>query len=195
MLPENMHGGRLALYRAVDFPDRWECCKVLREGIEWVDTTLYPVEDGYMGCTESMEEPMTDYRLHLDRELNITHISPVEHASDNRHRCGGPMFPHGDKLVWVTQDCVEDYGQALFFRTCDPQTLAEASAVRITPHELRFDQELLLQGMHTYSAAGDFEVIDLKTRRLVWRNLYHRTVGKLRRVVRKKLSKFGRTKP
>ena len=195
MLPENRYGNRLALYRAVDFPDRWECCKVIREGIEWVDTTLYPNQDGYVGCTESMVDPLTDYLLHLDRDLNITQVTPMDHCADNRHRCAGPIFSHNGKLVRVTQDCVEDYGQALFFRFCDPHTLVEESSVRIAPHQLRFDRKLFLQGMHTYSASGDFEVIDLKTRRLVWRNFYHRVSGKLRWAIRNKLSIFRSSKP
>lgn len=180
MIPENRYGLRLAVYRAVEFPYTWERCKIIREGIEWVDTTLIPEGDGYLGYTETMTQPQTDYRLRLDREFAITHCEPIPHGGDDRHRCGGPMFRHEGKLVWVTQDCVEDYGQALFFRICDMQTLEEESVLRITPQQLHFDRALFLQGMHTYSAAGDFEVIDIKTRRLVPRNLYYRIRGKVR---------------
>lgn len=180
MIPENRYGNQLSAYRAVEFPYIWEKYKVIRDGIEWVDTTLIPDGDGYWGYTESMAKPLADYRLHLDRELNITRCELVAQSGDSRHRCGGPLFMQNGKLVWVTQDCVEDYGQALFFRICDPVTGAEESAVRIAPHQLSFDRRFFLQGMHTYSASGDFEVIDIKTRRLVPRNLFYRTFGKLR---------------
>lgn len=185
MIPENRYGLKLAVYRAVEFPYTWERCKVIREDIEWVDTTLIPEGDGYLGFTESMRQPMTDYCLRLDRELAITRCEPLAQGGDGRHRCGGPMFRHGGELVWVTQDCVEDYGQALFFRVCDPDTLEERQSLRLTPQQLTFDRKLFLQGMHTYSAAGDFEVIDIKTRRLAPRNLYYRTAGKIKWFLKK----------
>lgn len=195
MIPENRYGGKLAVYRAVDFPYTWERWKIIREDIEWVDTTLIPTDDGYLGFTESMRQPLTDYRIRLDRDLNLTECTPDSAGADNRHRCGGPVFRHNGKLVRVTQDCVEDYGQALFFRSCDPETLAQDREIRLTPHQLRLDRKLFLQGMHTYSAAGDFEVIDLKTRRLVPRNLYYRVKGKLHGLLAAHKSKSGRNAP
>lgn len=185
MIPENRYGHVLSVYRAVDFPYTWERCKIIRDDVEWVDTTLIPDGKEFWGYTESMTQPMTDLRLRLDSELNLLSCEPVRDGADNCHRCGGPMFMHEGKLVWVTQDCVEDYGQALFFRFCDPKTGQEESVVRLTPHQLRLDQRLSLDGMHTYSAAGDFEVIDLKTRRLVWRNFYYRLTGKIRWYLRR----------
>ena len=195
MIPENRAGRQLAVYRAVEFPYTWERCKIIREDVEWVDTTLIPWEDGFLGYTESMREPLTDLKLRLDRDLNLLSWEPLPDGGDNRHRCGGPMFLHDGKLVLVNQDCAEDYGQALFFRVCDPDTQQELQTLRLTPQQLRLDRKLFLQGMHTYSCAGDFEVIDLKTRRLVPMNLYYRIKNKLCRAFAKHQSKSGRNSP
>lgn len=195
MIPENRFGGKLSAYRAVEFPYTWECCKIILEDVEWVDTTLIPDGDGYLGFTESLRQPMTDYRIRLDRELDLVECTPDISGSDNCHRCGGPMFRHEGKLVRVTQDCADDYGQALFFRICDPETLAEEYSVRLTPHQLRLDRKLFLQGMHTYSTAGDFEVIDLKTRRLIPLNLYYRIRSKLNWLLLMLKPKSGRKSP
>lgn len=184
MIPENRAGLCLSVYRAVEFPYRWERCKVIREGVEWVDTTLISRGDGYVGFTESMTEPRTDYQLRLDEKLEIVSCEPIVSGGDDRHRCAGPLFTQDGKLIWVTQDCVEDYGQALYFRICEPQTLEEETAVRITPHQLKLNRRITLDGMHTYSSAGDFEVIDLKTRRIAPLHFYHRFTGRLLRFLK-----------
>jgi hypothetical protein len=184
MLPENEAGGKLTLYRAIDFPLHWEPCRILAEDVRWVDTTLHPTADGFIGFAESMEEPISDYRLRFDHRLKLTECTPIEESGSNCHRCGGPMFMHEGHLVRVTQDCVHDYGQALYFRMCDPVTLSEEYAVRITPQQLCLNQRIFLQGMHTYSSSGDFEVIDIKTRRLVPVNLFYRTFGKVKMLIK-----------
>ena len=183
MMPENRNGRCLNVYRAVEFPYRWERYRLVLKDVEWVDTTILPEGDGYIGFTESMAQPITDYRFRMDRDFTVTDCRPIAQSGDNVHRCGGPMFRYSGKLIRVTQDCVEDYGRALYFRCCDPQTLAEEFVQRLTPEQLNFDRKLFLQGMHTYSSSGDFEVIDVKTRRLTPRHFYHRFTGRIRRLL------------
>ena len=51
--------------------------------------------------------------------------------------------------------------------------------LHLTPEDLRYSTNILLDGMHTYSATEEFEVIDIKTRRLNLVNLVMRIKHKL----------------
>ena len=65
-------------------------------------------------------------------------------------------------------------------RLCDPKSLEEKEVYHVTPRQLRFQRRIFLRGMHTYSATDEFEVIDIKTRRLSPLNLFYRVLGKLK---------------
>lgn len=52
------------------------------------------------------------------------------------------------------------------------------------PHELQFSNKIFLDGMHTYNADSEYEIIDLKTRRFNLLNLVFRLFGKIRGVFR-----------
>ena len=51
----------------------------------------------------------------------------------------------------------------------------------ISPEELNYSQKIYLDGMHTYNASKEYEVIDIKTRRFNLLNFIFRLVGKVRR--------------
>lgn len=89
-------------------------------------------------------------------------------------RSGGRPFVYKGRSYRVCQDCRTGYGKALYFRSDDHE-------LHLTPHDLNYTKQILLDGMHTYSATEGFEVIDLKTRRLNPLNLAMRIIGKLYR--------------
>lgn len=52
---------------------------------------------------------------------------------------------------------------------------------RISPSDLKFSGEILLDGMHTYNSTDTFEIIDIKIRRFNILNFIFRIISKLRR--------------
>ena len=136
-----------------------------------------PTEDGYEGFTASVAVPMEILRVQLDHKLNLVQIEQCPGRDYAHYRPGGRPFNHKGKQVWVYQDCEQDYGIALFFRFEDHGL----RSIRITPQELTFTGNLPIQGMHTYTATEQIEVIDIKTRRFNLLNLFFRFVHKLRR--------------
>ncbi len=179
LMPESGDSGQLCLYRAVEFPLRWEKCRVIARDVHWVDTTILPRGDGFVGFTEDAARGK-DLRLTLDRSFQITSAAVLEEIPFGQHRMGGRPFPLEGRMVVVCQDCDGDYGKALLFRGYDPDLLSQDWVQRIAPQALRFDRPMALNGMHTYSADDAMEVIDLKTRRFNLLNLCFRLLQKIR---------------
>lgn len=50
----------------------------------------------------------------------------------------------------------------------------------ILPESLVFDKKVLIDGIHTYNANEQYEIIDIKTRRFNLLNLACRFLGKIR---------------
>lgn len=173
MIPETTQRKALLLYRAVEFPLRWELHKVIREGVRWADTSIVPDGDGFTGRTQSYGSGAPkDLLLRLDRDLELVGEEHQPAADHRTSRPGGRPFFHGGSMWRVCQDCREGYGKALFFRS-------DREERHLMPQDLHYSAEIFLDGMHTYSATEEFEVIDIKTRRLNLLNLVMRFANKL----------------
>lgn len=179
MVPETSGANELIMYKAVEFPDKWEKCKVIKSGVKWVDTTFINHENEIVAFTESHENGIQDIKLKLDVDYNLL-SEDIFANDDSTLRCGGRIFEYNDNYIWVTQDCSQKYGGALFFRICDKVSLKEKSKIHLSPEELKYDKNILLDGMHTYTSLDNIEVIDIKTRRFNIKNLFYRFFSKIR---------------
>lgn len=175
MIPETTQRKALLLYRAVEFPHRWELHKILREDVTWADTSVIRDGEGYTGYTQAYNSgDGMDLQIWLDKNLELCGERAMPEHDPDTFRPGGRLFWHHGKICRICQDCRDGYGKALFFRFDDRQ-------VHLMPQELCYTKQILLDGMHTYSATEEFEVIDLKTRRLNPLNLVMRLIGKFHR--------------
>ena len=98
-------------------------------------------------------------------------------------RPAGRFFEYNNSPVRPAQICINDYGEGLVFYnvTIDNNQYTETEVERITPNNLSFSKKMPLDGMHTYNSSDEFEVIDIKTRRLNLKNLFYRFMSKLQR--------------
>ena len=176
MIPETTARKALLVYRAVQFPMRWELHKVIREDVLWADTSIASDGGGFFGTTQSYNsgEECT-LNIRLDKNLEVSEVCRIGDIVPATGRPGGRPFLLDDTRYWIFQDCREDYGKALFFRS------ENGCEYHLKPEDLTFSRRIFLNGMHTYSATEEFEVIDIKTRRLNPVNLLFRLVGKLRK--------------
>lgn len=175
MIPETTQKNALLLYRAVEFPMRWELHKVICENVCWADTTIIPDGDGFLGRTQACQNGRDlDLQIRLTRELELQDRTERPDSDTRINRPGGRPFFHQGRWWWVSRDCREGYGKALFFRS-------DREEAHLLPQELNYSHDFYLDGMHTYSATEEFEVIDLKTRRLNPLNLCTRLIAKFRR--------------
>ncbi|RVD34831.1 hypothetical protein EN858_26570 [Mesorhizobium sp. M4B.F.Ca.ET.215.01.1.1] len=167
MLPEAYQSGRLTLYRAVDFPTRWEPVAVLLEEPA-VDSTVFHHQQRWWMFHALFGPDGRDTReLHVAFADSLTgpwhkhKQNPVRtgHASS---RPAGSPFLDGDKLYFPTQDCTTGYGRAINLLGIDRLTPEEFSADivrRLSPEGWHdgFDQ-----GFHTLSDGGGVTLIDVK---------------------------------
>ncbi|MGU3493210.1 hypothetical protein ACLBXM_04125 [Xanthobacteraceae bacterium A53D] len=171
MLPECGESGELALYRAVDFPLKWEKAHVLQKG-HVVDAALWN-ENGlwYLFATHvDTRSRATSLHLFMSPALEGPwHPHPENPLSnDVRHARGaGALFRRGGRLFRPSQDGSVTYGRALEFRevtTLSPEHYAETSALIITPEDVPPLDGAPATGIHTYHEARGIEVVDAKFR-------------------------------
>lgn len=170
MLVESSDACRLPLYRALEFPLRWELVGDLLPGRTAVDGTLHFDGQRWFLFVNVTETPFGyDKRIWGDLFLFFAddpagpwHPHPANPiVSDVRSaRPAGALFMHEGRLIRPAQDCSVDYGYAVVFNEVtrlDREGYAEHPIGRLDPHWTPG-----LRGCHTYSSAGGIEVIDGK---------------------------------
>lgn len=168
MIPETRSVDRVELYRAVDFPHRWQFERVLLRDVAAVDATLHQSEGKlWLFCNVAAEGFSTCDELHifhadeLDGEWRPHPANPV--VSDvRRARPAGGLFEHQGALIRPAQDCSVRYGYAIQLNRVDVLTETEYRETpfeKITPNWLAGSR-----GTHTLSLNEDYEVLDAKLR-------------------------------
>ncbi len=169
MLPESAEANEIALYRAVEFPLRWEKAHVLYRGSA-VDSTMWH-EDGTWYLFTTLLIPRSRCgSLHLFTAASLagpwTPHPENPLSEDVRYaRCAGPLFRKDGVLYRPSQDCSGTYGRALEFNAVEalsPETYAERPAMEVGPSAVPPFHGAVATGIHTYHEAGGIEVIDAK---------------------------------
>lgn len=163
MVPETEQSGRVELYRAVSFPDRWELDRVLLD-LAAVDATLAEI-DGRWWMFANVAPPRTSscdelHVYHADSPLGpwTPHaMNPVK--SDVRSaRPAGRVFTWRGRHYRPAQDCALRYGHAMVVHEIVRLTPTEYVERPVTRIEPRWAPGLL--ATHTLNAAGRLTAID-----------------------------------
>jgi hypothetical protein len=169
LIPESGANRTVELYRAAEFPHRWELDRVLLSGVHAVDATLAEI-DGTWWMFANVAEPgaSTWDELHLfyaDSPLGpwTPHRrNPVK--SDVRSaRPAGRLFRHEGVWYRPAQDCSVRYGYAIVVHRVerlDRDEYRESEASTILPTWMP-----RMAGTHTINAAGGLTVVDAWLRR------------------------------
>lgn len=168
MLPEAFQSDGLWLYRAVEFPARWE--RVRRIPLDHVPLDATPVHDGtrwwlFYAPAFPVEHRLTHlcaaWAERLDGVWTPHPANPILVDPAGARPGGTPQW-HGGSLHLPLQDCRGTYGAALRllrFEHLAPDRIvgAPAGSLRAPPAARPF-----LDGCHTLSAAGPVTLIDVK---------------------------------
>jgi hypothetical protein len=167
MLPETSENRTVELWRATEFPWRWELAKVLMRDIVAVDPTLFE-RDGKLWLFVNMSESGGAahdelFLFHADSlhdEWRPHPQNPI--VSDvRRARPAGALFVEAGHLYRPAQDCSGEYGSAIWLHRVDfldEQNYRETPVRRI---DARWHPGAT--GTHTLARAGGFDAIDAKT--------------------------------
>lgn len=116
LLPETRECDAVILYKAVDFPYRWEKHKVLVEGDKFVDSCVLQHDGLWYLFTTSWLDENGSLRLFVSDNLEGGYkehpLSPVVEGFA-ASRCGGAVFQYEGRLYRPAQDCSNYYGEGL----------------------------------------------------------------------------------
>lgn len=158
MMPESGAAHAVRLYRATDFPTRWEHTATLLEGAAYQDPSPFYYNDlwwMFLGIGDTNYDTL---HLYYARDLagpwTAHPQSPVVRGDATIARPGGRVIRYGQRLFRYAQDCHAVYGQAV--RACEileltPQTYRERELAE-NPIISASGQGWNARGMHTVDA-------------------------------------------
>jgi len=136
MIPETGQNQKVELYRCEEFPCRWCLDRVLLDGVNAADATLWKNPDRWWMFV-SIAEPGVDNTDELHLYWSKTPFGPwAAHPynpviSDVRcARPAGPLFLRNGELYRPSQDCSMGYGHSVSINRVD---LLDESGYRETP--------------------------------------------------------------
>lgn len=166
MIPETGENRSIELYRATEFPWKWELSKVLMEGAVFSDATvlfhdglwwLFVTADWFGGATQ--DELSIFYSETLQGEWKPHRGNPVK--SDSRFsRPAGRIVQKDGRLFRPAQDCDRTYGAGVVWFE-----ITELTPTRFREREIaHWDgrTELAMDGLHSFDHLGPLQVIDFK---------------------------------
>lgn len=169
MIPETSANETVELYRAVEFPYKWELDTVLLRG-RYVDATVYQSEDGLLLFTYEKQGKVWNLACF---SLNMATKSLQKRSEKiyetNVGRPAGSLWQEDGKLYRPAQDCSAKYGEALIvYRVDSLAPLQETPVKRITAAQCDLPQKA--DRLHTYNTDGRYAVIDVFRERF---DLFH----------------------
>ncbi|AFJ46765.1 hypothetical protein [Shimwellia blattae] len=190
MLPEGYKSGTLSLYRAVEFPWRWEKAPEFSFPCAAIDPSpFFTAGCWWMFYTPPAPKAARTSALMLARADTLfgpwENVSPRPVVQDKSGaRMGGTPFICQGKLILPTQDCSKTYGGALQLLELSPDQLDNPVFTRGARLQAPASHAPFCDGLHTLSAAGEVTLID--TRRTLYGSL--RRIGvDIRRALHKRM--------
>lgn len=172
MIPETSERREVAIYRAADFPFRWEKLATLVSGVEAADATVFEqggrwwmfavTRDGIGGYSDTLAIWTAPdlFGPWLPHEQN-----PVL-VDDRSARPAGWVIRSGETLYRPVQDCRLRYGGALSIARID--RLDDGGFAQTVEYTLSPDADWPGRRLHTLNYNGRLEVIDGEAPRLKW---------------------------
>lgn len=166
MLPEAHRSGKLTLYRAVNFPTRWEAVATLLD-MPAIDASIIHYQDTWWmffalpgSNGRAMNELHIAYADSLLTPWRLHPQNPVRTGYDSS-RMGGTPFIHEERLYLPVQDCRKTYGGALRLLRVDSMTTHHFHAM--VAHDIAASLFATgYEGCHTLSACEGFTLFDVK---------------------------------
>jgi hypothetical protein len=173
LIPESAANRTVELYRAVEFPYRWELDRVLLNDVNAVDATVqFLLNRWWMFVNIAVPGASSCEELHLyhaDAPIGpwLPHRrNPIK--SDARGaRPAGRIFTDGGDLYRPAQDCSARYGGSITINKIlrlDADVYEEVEVSNILP-----DWQPNLVGTHTINAVDGLTVMDAKRIRSRWK--------------------------
>jgi len=177
MLPEAHRSGCLTLYRATDFPHRWE--RAVRIELDRLPVDATPFHHAglwWLFYTSAENRRSKVEQLHVAYAERLTgrwrpHSANPVRVDPGSSRPGGTPILHAGRIHLPVQDCTRTYGGALHMLAIERLTPDRFAAEDMPPIGLPAGLAPFDEGMHTMAAAGPVTLIDVKRTRLSFHGL------------------------
>ena len=164
-IPESSKIGKVRLYRAIEFPNRWQCVQTLLDGFAASDSTIVKFNGKWwLFCTSSemllRGHNSVLYIWHADDLFGAwtPHVRNPVKIDARSSRPAGALFIHDGRLYRPAQDCSRSYGELIRINRIDVLT---ENDFRETPVGIiRAPLGKYDQCIHTISSTGDWCVVD-----------------------------------
>ncbi|MBO6061704.1 MAG: hypothetical protein J6P98_06300 [Clostridia bacterium] len=168
MIPESSAANEVRLYRAESFPFRWELQRILLKA-RAVDTTVLEKDGMYWLLTFLLDNGtervfpkayvLTDWSEPDLKEVPWQEFDPL------RVRGAGPVFREGKDMLRPAQISTESrYGDGLAFYHAEPsEHYREELSFEVLEKDIKAGV-CFVDGLHTYTASGRYEAIDIRCR-------------------------------
>lgn len=166
LLPETHHNKTIELYRATEFPRRWELAAVLMDRVDAVDTTLFEYQGRWWMFTAGLGDSRARFR-----QLSLFYASSpfgpwVPHALNpvindlGGARPAGRLYVNNGQLIRPSQDCRFRYGYAISWNRVDQLNEREYHETCLSKLKPKYTAGWL--ATHTFNQDGCWQVFDGK---------------------------------
>lgn len=168
LLPESSQNRSVEVYRATEFPRRWELAGVLLANVPAVDTTLFERNGKLWLFTSGIGgEDLKSSELSLFFSDSLfgpwtSHPKNPIICDVRRARPAGRLFYEEGDLIRPAQDCSECYGHAITLNRIE--ALSETDYREIPVGTILPDWAADLFATHTLNMDSRYEVLDAKSR-------------------------------
>jgi hypothetical protein len=163
-VPESNVAMKTFLYRAIEFPYRWQRVHTLLEGFGAADCTIVQFnKKWWLFCTSSemlrRGHNAVLYIWHADDLFGTwtPHLRNPVKIDARSARPAGPLFTYQSRLFRPAQDCSREYGELIRINRID--VLTETDFKETVVGAIRSPAGAF--GIHTISAAGEWCVVDV----------------------------------
>lgn len=161
MCPEVNQSNELAIYRCVNFPDKWEKMSVLANG-RFTDTVFYRKAGDVYGFTYTLDKNFKMFRYD-DGKIIFSDSKPQTIGVDLERPAGKivNIRPYGE--VMISQIGFPEYGSGLVFKnfTLNWPDYKETELFKLYATDMNFDKNRKYTGMHTFNFSEHFTVVDV----------------------------------
>ncbi len=176
MLPETSADKSLRLYKAVDFPTKWELVKRFDMGRLFVDTVTTHITDKGFSILTCEISPYKEYECRFQKfdicreeDGNFT-ISENKDFNTNQEydlksRNGGAIFElQGKRYVAAQESSSSEYGLYMDYYEYrdDTKRIATTPQYRVSAKNVTVVGAPKGEGVHSYCFNDEYEIIDLK---------------------------------
>ncbi len=184
--PESEQNNSFYRYKAVNFPDEWQKEKVYVNNRKLVDSVFFNIKDKkYFMSYDISKEPKQLFICPVKKDNIEIEKRIVINEDDSEARLGGNILIYNHELIRVAQDCKDFYGKSLkFFKMkFDGKNYSEELLKEIDVSDVDLNSKNKFHGIHTYNCSENYEVIDLKFKKIIFYGIF----GKAKKMIRKLL--------